>query len=933
MAESSVSALARQDVTTTSPSTLFGSNKITFQNQSFSNSADVFTYIRSLPDDQQYDAASMWYGALGKVADTVDENRSELYQYIKTNNSIRNGKADDAWQEELNNDFEDGEEVVRRVEAKRSKRNEKITRITARWPDARDHPAIVGNLAISRLENISKLASRHNVTFRQALNAANRHALARIRVGRNMDTLTTAKDWDNASQPNQNFKNITQAELAAVTTMRLGITADGSLVVLIDAQGMSGPRITEVTGDDDDDLSTLDDRDVLDERDYQDLTREGVALGYIRTSKTSAATTQGPANSPKPGLDQRLANQTQEIARRSMRVLNTRVREFEEVEQYGSDDEEYDNAPTGSKRKRLDTGQGVPTSDGRARGCHCDDTIAERVTRLTDACSYTDADAIGLVTTVLRYHRRGIKVCKLHLNHAGSRCGFSIRMWNAQQAIVYLQLYKDNFNDLHTLRTKAATANLFLLSRRPARAADVRGVMKYEHIGAITATTPDDYLFNADAVLESLFPGAVQEFRAQGTVNMDIFTWWEGAGLMDIFLEEIEMYKHHHRILPNKSDLGWLRNMFHSLAQQAMRMDLTYYTAYCCLRPDNATWLISYPYYAKYTVPGSKTYFLHIDGTPEKMVDLDEGVSMIQGSVALTDDDGKNSTIMLSGMHRIIEGWWADVKKRGDDVHARGDVVSFTNKNLWSQADVTKFDIDWKKVPCKKGQARISMPTIAHGSTGPATAKRITMLPWFERILANHEDMELPDGGNYESIAAAHRDLLPGIATPSGRPILYGRVSRAFPAAIHLETTCAISAALVGRVRWDNARVIEERDALLGPDRQAAQQIVANQRAEVTKNVKSAWELVKKYERRSFGIKSYFYCKENNVDAPDMDDPDPHAEDVAATAAEEGGSEAGSVDDETADLLLEMEVGGGGIAQDEDLVGATDRALRGESGV
>lgn len=46
-------------------------------------------------------------------------------------------------------------------------------------------------------------------------------------------------------------------------------------------------------------------------------------------------------------------------------------------------------------------------------------------------------------------------------------------------------------------------------------------------------------------------------------------------------------------------------------------------------------------------------------------------------------------------------------------------------------------------------------------------------------------------------------------------------------------------------------------------------------REEMTREVKAAYELVKKYERENYRPKSYFYCKENGLPAPEIDDPDP----------------------------------------------------------
>jgi hypothetical protein len=40
---------------------------------------------------------------------------------------------------------------------------------------------------------------------------------------------------------------------------------------------------------------------------------------------------------------------------------------------------------------------------------------------------------------------------------------------------------------------------------------------------------------------------------------------------------EFDLYRHHHRSLPGRSFLGWLRNMYYSIIQQTVRQDPIWY--------------------------------------------------------------------------------------------------------------------------------------------------------------------------------------------------------------------------------------------------------------------------------------------------------------------------------------------------------------------
>ena len=53
------------------------------------------------------------------------------------------------------------------------------------------------------------------------------------------------------------------------------------------------------------------------------------------------------------------------------------------------------------------------------------------------------------------------------------------------------------------------------------------------------------------------------------------------------------------------------------------------------------------------------------------------------------------------------------------------------------------------------------MPYLLYGAYDPAAGTRRTFLPWFCGIEADHETLEVKEGGLYGDLVKAHRDLMP----------------------------------------------------------------------------------------------------------------------------------------------------------------------------
>ena len=160
--------------------------------------------------------------------------------------------------------------------------------------------------------------------------------------------------------------------------------------------------------------------------------------------------------------------------------------------------------------------------------------------------------------------------------------------------------------------------------------------------------------------------------------------------------------------------------MWYSLIQQIVRQDPVYYALVVASRPNINWHLISYPYYMKYTFDGENTGFSHLDLNIKDFVELGKGENIVQGGLSLTEETGRNCTTLVLGFHMRAHEWYADLLARGE-----GDVTGETAdcKNLYSPADKQKYG-ELVPIPCRRGDVRITLPEIIHGTTPRADGMR-----------------------------------------------------------------------------------------------------------------------------------------------------------------------------------------------------------------
>lgn len=94
---------------------------------------------------------------------------------------------------------------------------------------------------------------------------------------------------------------------------------------------------------------------------------------------------------------------------------------------------------------------------------------------------------------------------------------------------------------------------------------------------------------------------------------------------------------------------------------------------------------------------------------------------MIHGSVSLDEDDDLNCTMVLPGMQRKLGASWERVCERGQQTDG---LVHRLIPQTFTREDAAILETDWKGVPCKKGEVRVTLPQIPHGADGPSTGTR-----------------------------------------------------------------------------------------------------------------------------------------------------------------------------------------------------------------
>ncbi|RDL30746.1 uncharacterized protein BP5553_10091 [Venustampulla echinocandica] len=177
---------------------------------------------------------------------------------------------------------------------------------------------------------------------------------------------------------------------------------------------------------------------------------------------------------------------------------------------------------------------------------------------------------------------------------------------------------------------------------------------------------------------------------------------------------------------------------------------------YAALRLDRAWRLVSYLYYAKYSVPGDGTYFCYVDlNIPDLLANTRGAWTRRMRRIAPLYYLGCNTNLVSGGGESRGGG------RRRLDMYTASPI-----RYIFTKEDSEVLGVRWKKTPCQPGELRITLPSIPHGATGPTTKLRRAMLPWFVGVQDDESSLEVVEGGTWEELATAHRDFVAPKATP-----------------------------------------------------------------------------------------------------------------------------------------------------------------------
>jgi hypothetical protein len=846
----------------------------TVQNHQFNSLAEASTYLQSLGPEDRFEVVNSQASKLVDVQDVVDKYMEYLENFVAGDSAFRDRMQRDpeVWQKVS--------EGASRARTSEKKKQQAVEKCFKKWGEGNvrhhfGHFLDAGENTWSKIRRLAMEEPDVQVAVGRVRDAAY-WRLTHSRPGRSSDPYPVTADLGKARD-----RSLPAASSTAIARVGCAVDSRGWLV-------RAGQRLSVQAAIEEDDspLSSP----------PSDL--EGFAIEGLEGAGIEGGGGDGGAlPNRKPGL--RLgqgnlpehASPSADTSEAGDHPPAWALTDDSAADEYAADGEEEEDGgesvasdggttEEGRPAKRRKLGPGPP----RTHKCHCAGAVPSAfIARCSTKKVLPPARQVQLVKDWMLHEGGGGSVCFQHTKNVASAVGMQTRNLNTTTARERLRRYHQAIleNAIGDLKAAQETYSWFRMADRPSRPSDRLGPYKLMPKATRAFTIDAD-----DQARLCTYLGIGREaWDRDGSVVVDCFDWWAtekytgtrvalaGRTILEVVLEEFDLYHAHLRLINNKANLGWLRNMYHSLGQQAMRQDPKYFAIYCALRPDRNTNLVSYPYYAKYTHEGDNTFFRHIDVNIGQLAGSGRGASMIQGTVSLDNESKDDCTEILPGMHRHIQEWHGVLAERGLSSAA---LVHRVEGNMFTSEDEKRFGTQWTSQPCQSGQVRVTLPHLPHGACGPAKGVRRTMLPWFCGLQNDLETLEVVEGGTWSELSVAHRDMVAARFSPSGLANRYGAIPFAFPAAVRLKGLGDLSDALVCQERHNKSTVMLEKRLLLTGAKADVDAYLDRWRKEAVNRVCEAFELVKETEMEEFGEKSYFYRKANGLPPAVADgDPDP----------------------------------------------------------
>jgi hypothetical protein len=503
-----------------------------------------------------------------------------------------------------------------------------------------------------------------------------------------------------------------------------------------------------------------------------------------------------------------------------------------------------------------------PSPPPPSKKCSCPDEMVQMLQSLKGPRA-SEEGAILFVT----FMESGIlhDICHKHLRLL---CSKAVGLQSNYSHDILLERLEETYPHLNNL-------NPFTIDHPDWFYKDVRVITEEEsHLRVFKFPgEPHDDIVVDDATSEIILtryggPDTVKVWYDVGTIIVgDVFQYINTPELNTLVDIEFNIYRHHHRKLPGKRRLGWLRNMFFSIIQQLVRQDLVWYALSVACRPDHNHRLITYPYITKDTDPGQPTYFFHMDLNVERYCKDGHGGNLLTSSVSLDDEDEQSCTFIIPGFHNHIHDWHRKRSTAGTSSsgYTTGLANAFTAEELkqWPT----------QACPCPAYGIRISNAQTPHGSQGPATLpkdsseepkdnRRRTCSAWHSAFDEEHKNLDIDDTLSHAELTSCHLYLEPPAREPSGQTPKYGFPAYRFPASVVLGSISPIGDALVGRRKYTDPEVQRDLKTLFGSDEEAASRLVKQHQDEAVRQYFIAYKKMEVLEREFFGENSYFHWRD-----------------------------------------------------------------------
>ena len=800
---------------------------------------EVLDFIKSVPPELQWGVQEDAVAWVERYDDVTGELLSRLVAYMTSERTYRAGMTEEDFLEKYHDVIERAEQHDRRrdkrVELARVIRRSWVEPWVGDWLQELNGSRVI----LTRIRDVSRLCGFGEAALLVNSTSLERIQLARTAGGRGKGKRTAleirAEDWAAVTKKLQNGE--AKASYVSNEILRRYRARLGRFYFIEEDTGGAPQRHEEAWR-------------LAESASYQRAI--GMAVGAVSDQETGSRAQAAHGDLAAP--DQQMgvgggAGRGDLVARDQeiKEVLDDQTGLVPGYESEGGTDPEEDGGDPVTDEPDSDSDD---RGDERGSQCACSSEVTKSLkTRIMSRRKTALSEDFAVLGRALGAR----SLCFRHLHGLGSLMGLRIRDLTHDKLRGRLELILSDREDIGRLKTSAATYTWFRRGSRPPRSADSLGPYAY-----LSSAAKDELEVDVDAVLRRFRPGIRETFDRDGSVNVEVFGWLLGDGELSRLIDlEFACYKWHLREVNGNSNYGWCRAMIHSLTQQLVRQDPVYYSLYVALRPDRKVELVSYPYYTKFAVPGDKTNFRHIDVDVGRMLKTGRGANMVQGTVSFTDEDVDNCTEVALGLHHHMREWHELVQERGLETH---DFVARIRDAHYTRDDAKSFGLPYYvKLPCARGEVRITLPHLPHGQEGSATIVRKTVFPWYVAVQADGT-LENDEAGTWEDLAASHRGLTSPPATPSGYANKYGAIPFRFPAAVELRGLGALSDALVAQRAWDSPAVRREAAIMLDGSRSDAEveAWVIAWRGRARERFLEAFELFEGAERQHFGGASFF---------------------------------------------------------------------------